>query len=87
MHFVCNISLLCRRFAEDEHVIKFFVPVYEPMPPLYYIRCVSDKWLGATTTLPVSFAKLACSIAFYSPFDSCTLADIAGEISSADRAA
>lgn len=39
-------------------MLKFFVPVYEPMPPLYFIRCVSDKWLGASTTLPVSFAKL-----------------------------
>lgn len=69
-------------------MIKFFVPVYEPMPPLYYIRCISDKWLGATTTLPVSFAKLVHSIAFRSLLLICILlADIAREVSSTDGTA
>lgn len=38
--------LLKSKFGQDEHVIKFFVPVFEPMPPHYFIRVVSDKWLG-----------------------------------------
>uniref|UniRef100_A0A914URZ7 U5 small nuclear ribonucleoprotein 200 kDa helicase n=1 Tax=Plectus sambesii TaxID=2011161 RepID=A0A914URZ7_9BILA len=50
--------LLKKKFCEDEHVIKFFVPVFEPLPPLYFIRVVSDKWLGSETILPVSFRHL-----------------------------
>ncbi|KRZ08826.1 U5 small nuclear ribonucleoprotein helicase [Trichinella pseudospiralis] len=46
------------KFAEDEHTLKFFVPVFDPMPILYYIHIVSDKWLGAETILPVSFRHL-----------------------------
>ena len=30
--------LLKQKFAQDEHVVKFFVPVFEPLPPQYFIR-------------------------------------------------
>lgn len=35
-----------------------FVPVFEPLPPLYFVRVVSDRWLGSETVLPVSFRHL-----------------------------
>ena len=35
-----------------------FVPIFDPMPPLYFIRIVSDRWLGSETVLPVSFRHL-----------------------------
>lgn len=35
-----------------------YVPVFEPLPPLYFIRMVSDRWLGSETVLPVSFRHL-----------------------------
>nr|KAG5691791.1 hypothetical protein BaRGS_003187 [Batillaria attramentaria] len=50
--------LLKSKFAQDEHTVKFFVPVFEPLPPQYFIRVVSDKWIGAETQLPVSFRHL-----------------------------
>lgn len=50
--------LLKSKFAQDEHVVKFFVPVFEPLPPQYFIRVVSDRWIGAETQLPVSFRHL-----------------------------
>ncbi|KAK2558441.1 U5 small nuclear ribonucleoprotein 200 kDa helicase [Acropora cervicornis] len=50
--------LLKSKFASDEHTLKFFVPVFEPLPPQYFIRIVSDKWLGSETQLPVSFRHL-----------------------------
>ncbi|XP_076060028.1 U5 small nuclear ribonucleoprotein l(3)72Ab [Oratosquilla oratoria] len=50
--------LLKQKFGEEEHVIKFFVPVFEPLHPHYFIRIVSDKWLSAETQLPVSFRHL-----------------------------
>lgn len=38
--------LLKSKYATDEHVIKLFVPVFEPLPPQYFIRVVSNRWLG-----------------------------------------
>ncbi|XP_070541263.1 U5 small nuclear ribonucleoprotein 200 kDa helicase-like [Ptychodera flava] len=50
--------LLKSKFAQDEHVVKFFVPVFEPLPPQYFIRVVSDRWIASETQLPVSFRHL-----------------------------
>ena len=47
--------LLKKTFCEDEHTVKMFVPIFEPLPPQYFIRVVSDRWLGSETVLPVSF--------------------------------
>ncbi len=38
--------LLKRKFCEEEHTVKFFVPVFEPLPPQYFIRVISDRWIG-----------------------------------------
>ncbi|CAI5441703.1 unnamed protein product [Caenorhabditis angaria] len=50
--------LLKQKFSTDEHVVKMIVPMFDPMPPLYYVRLVSDRWIGAETVLPVSFRHL-----------------------------
>lgn len=50
--------LLQRRFAEDEHTVTFTIPMYEPVPPNYFISIVSNSWLHAETRLPVSFSRL-----------------------------
>ena len=50
--------LLKQKFCEDEHTIKFFVPVFEPLPPQYFIRVISDRWIASETVLPVSFRHL-----------------------------
>ncbi|XP_034244319.1 putative U5 small nuclear ribonucleoprotein 200 kDa helicase isoform X1 [Thrips palmi] len=50
--------LLKSKYAADEHLVKFFVPVFEPLPPQYFLRIVSDRWIGAETQLPVSFRHL-----------------------------
>ena len=34
--------LLKSKYAGDEHVLSFFVPVFEPLPPQYFIK-VSPK--------------------------------------------
>jgi pre-mRNA-splicing helicase BRR2 len=46
------------KFAADDHIVKFFVPIFEPLPPQYFIRVVSDRWIGSETLLPVSFRHL-----------------------------
>jgi pre-mRNA-splicing helicase BRR2 len=35
--------LLKDRFAKMDHVLEFFVPISEPMPPQYFVRVVSDR--------------------------------------------
>jgi pre-mRNA-splicing helicase BRR2 len=44
--------LLKAKYCQDEHLVKFFVPVFEPLPPQYFLRIVSDRWIGAETQLP-----------------------------------
>ncbi|CAK8692210.1 U5 small nuclear ribonucleoprotein 200 kDa helicase-like [Clavelina lepadiformis] len=50
--------LLKSKYATDEHVVNFFVPVFEPLPPQYFIRIISDHWIASETQLPVSFRHL-----------------------------
>ncbi|NXO69329.1 U520 helicase, partial [Phainopepla nitens] len=50
--------LLKAKYSQDEHLVTFFVPVFEPLPPQYFIRVVSDRWLACETQLPVSFRHL-----------------------------
>ena len=51
---VCVCLCVCR-FCEEEHTLTFTVPVTEPVPPQYFIRVVSDRWLQCEAALPVSF--------------------------------
>lgn len=38
--------------------LSFTVPIFEPHPPQYYIRAVSDSWLHAEAFYVVSFHNL-----------------------------
>lgn len=53
-----ELFILKGRFIDEEHTVSFTVNMYEPMPPQYFIKVVSDRWLGAQTVLPVSFRHL-----------------------------
>merc|ERR1719424_1028265 len=44
--------------AEEEHTVTFTVPITEPLPPQYFLRVVSDRWVNAETLLTVSFRHL-----------------------------
>lgn len=50
--------LLKKQYIDEDHTLNFTVPIYEPLPPHYFIRVVSDKWLGSQSVLPVSFRHL-----------------------------
>lgn len=56
LHF--ELFTLQKRYASDEHTLSFTVPVFEPLPPHYFVRVVSDRWLHSETVLPVSFRHL-----------------------------
>lgn len=53
--------------SQEEHTVAFIVPVLDPLPPQYFIRCVSDRWISPDVTLPVSFKHLILPSKF-SPF-------------------
>nr|CAB3465383.1 unnamed protein product [Digitaria exilis] len=50
--------MLKKQYIDEDHTLNFTVPIYEPLPPQYFIRVVSDKWLGSQTILPVCFRHL-----------------------------
>lgn len=50
--------LLKKSGAEDDHLVTFTLPISEPLPPQYFVRVISDKWLGCEASLPVSFRHL-----------------------------
>ncbi|CAL4954921.1 unnamed protein product [Urochloa decumbens] len=50
--------MLKKQYVDEDHTLNFVVPIYEPLAPQYFIRVVSDKWLGSQTILPVCFRHL-----------------------------
>ncbi|CAN6808070.1 unnamed protein product [Brassica oleracea] len=50
--------LLKKQYLDEDHTLNFTVPISEPLPPQYFIRVVSEKWLGSLTVLPISFRHL-----------------------------
>jgi pre-mRNA-splicing helicase BRR2 len=44
--------------ATEEHLVSFYVTLLDPLPPQYFIKLISDRWLHAETILPVSFRHL-----------------------------
>ncbi|KAL6143574.1 hypothetical protein ACLB2K_054269 [Fragaria x ananassa] len=50
--------LLKKQSMDEDHTLIFTVPIYEPLPPQYFIRVVSDRWLRSETVLPVLFKDL-----------------------------
>lgn len=50
--------LLKSKYANDEHMVKFYAPILDPLQPQYFVRVCSDRWIGSETTLPISFRNL-----------------------------
>ena len=53
--------ILRQRYAEikdNEHNVTLTVPMFEPVPPNYYVSVISDRWLHSETRLPISFKHL-----------------------------
>ncbi len=50
--------LLHPKDVYTEHTLTFCVPVFDPMPSQYWIRAISDKWVGCSHVEPVPFDGL-----------------------------
>jgi len=57
-NFILHFLFSLRKYSEDEHYVKFFVPIFETLPPQYFIRIISDKWIASETQVAVSFRHL-----------------------------
>jgi pre-mRNA-splicing helicase BRR2 len=55
------------RYAEEEHALSFTVPVSEPLPPHFFLRVMSNRWLHSETLLPIPFARLTLPEKFPPP--------------------
>ena len=53
-----EMFVLKEKFSNDEHYLSFTVPLYEPLPPQYFIKIISDRWIGSESLLPISFRNL-----------------------------
>ncbi|OPL20579.1 activating 3 signal cointegrator 1 complex subunit, partial [Mytilus galloprovincialis] len=38
--------------------LVFTIPIFEPLPTQYYVRAISDRWLGSQFMCPISFQHL-----------------------------
>eukprot|EP00939_MAST-03C_sp_MAST-3C-sp1_P002064 g2064.t1 len=47
-----------KTYEEGAQILAFTIPVFEPLPPQYYVRVMSTAWQGADTTHAVSFKHL-----------------------------
>ena len=52
---------------KDEKILGFIVPVTEVLPPMYFIKIVSDYWLNCIKTVPLSFQNLILPDKFIPP--------------------
>ncbi|XP_077300347.1 activating signal cointegrator 1 complex subunit obelus [Arctopsyche grandis] len=45
-------------YSREPQELIITIPLTEPLPPQYYVRATSDRWLGSQTYLPLSFQHL-----------------------------
>jgi pre-mRNA-splicing helicase BRR2 len=52
---------------DEEHSVVFSVPIFEPLPPAYFVRVVSDRWQHSESVLPISFSNMILPAKFPAP--------------------
>lgn len=50
--------LLQKAKKNDEHKLTFTIPIFEPLPPQYFVKICSDRWLGNDIAVAMSFKHL-----------------------------
>eukprot|EP00981_Chlorochromonas_danica_P013205 scaffold5974_cov158-Ochromonas_danica.AAC.6 len=51
--------MIQKRTRHDVQVLEVTIPVSHPMPSQYFVRVISDIWVGCETVTPVPFNKLS----------------------------
>ncbi len=60
-HVLFSDSFMLRKshcHRDEPHFVTINVPILDPLPPLYFVRLTSDRWLHCESKLPVSLLKL-----------------------------
>ncbi|CAI5520447.1 unnamed protein product [Closterium sp. Naga37s-1] len=47
-----------KMMAQGTHTLTFTIPIFEPLPPQYYVKAISDNWLSSSSTHTISFRHL-----------------------------
>ncbi|KAK3240835.1 activating signal cointegrator 1 complex subunit [Cymbomonas tetramitiformis] len=53
-----SFFLTQKQAKEGPQALAFTIPIFEPIPAQYYVRCICDNWLGAEQFLALSFHNL-----------------------------
>lgn len=53
--------------SEEEHGLVFSVPILDPLPPAYFVRVISDRWLHSECVMPISFTSMILPAKFPPP--------------------
>lgn len=53
-----EMVILKAQYGQESYVMRMLIPILEPLPPHYFVRIVSERWIGSETLLPVSFRHL-----------------------------
>lgn len=49
---------LAKKSIHELSQIEIMIPIRDPLPPQYFIRVVSDRWVGCQNLIPMSFQHL-----------------------------
>merc|ERR1719341_1360105 len=44
--------------TNESQELCFTIPIFEPLPNQYYVRAISDRWIGSESTCAISFKHL-----------------------------
>lgn len=44
--------------SQEPQLLVFTIPIFEPLPTQYYVKAVSDRWMGADSMCAISFQHL-----------------------------
>jgi len=53
--------------SAEEHALLFSIPILDPLPPSYFIRIISDRWMHSEAVLPISFRNMILPSRFPPP--------------------
>ena len=58
-HIYHSESFLLHKHQKDQvHKLTFTIPIFEPLPPQYYIVIKSDRWMGSENVHTLNFKHL-----------------------------
>lgn len=57
MH-ILTLDFISQVISKEAQLLVFTIPIFEPLPSQYYIRAVSDRWLGAEAVCIINFQHL-----------------------------